>query len=217
MFGEPRCAIGPVVAFVELGAKVAPRGYAAESCVEPNEGKGDIGLPPEKARSHAAREEVMVVVPFTGDPSGPESIDRQVASIEIDAVAAAIAPAPVEVIIMRPNADGPNGGPAEERRGQSVAARQIEGPVPEGPVQRVVQRGPTGMRDRTPPLVFFVSVDAHAGVANERAEPVIVGAGEVALDRLMELTGEETVQPSPVHVVRVTRSVGQRVMNVVRD
>jgi hypothetical protein len=117
-----------------FGIVVAADG--ADLAQEPDIAPGQVELVAQEAAAGAGRKEVMVVMPFAGDISGPDLVDGKVFPVEIGPLAAFVLPFAVAFKIEGADAYRPEPGRTEQGKEQSGATQQVKYGPPEGPVQQ---------------------------------------------------------------------------------
>src|SRR5579871_5968737 len=88
-------------------------GHSADGAQEPDIAPCQVELIIQKTAAGTGRKKMMIVMPFAGDVSGPNLIDRKVLSIEIDACSMLIPSFAMSFIIEGADTDGPEAGRTE--------------------------------------------------------------------------------------------------------
>jgi len=205
------------VFFHELVFVIPAMGYAAEEPAAADEEPGIVPLVGQKSGADSVGVEVMVIVPFTCDHSRPGLINGEVGAVEVDAVFALVFSAAVSVEIKGANSHCPDRAHSEDGDRQGHAAHEIKSPEPEGPVEGELKQGREGMADRSPFLILLITVQRYDGVFNQFGGLGVILPREITSDRLVIHIGQEAVKKAPINIVRISRFLGNVMVDVVRD
>jgi hypothetical protein len=192
-------------------------GYRSDRAQELDIIPGKIDLIIEETTPGAGREQVVVIMPFSGHKTWPDLVDRHVFAIEIGTVFAFVLSFAVSFIVEGTYAYRPKTRCPKKGAHQGGSSDQIEYGTPESPVQEPANNFATRVYNGRPLFVLFVAVGFDRSMAEQPLDTGIIRFVEVPGNGLVVDIGQKTIEKTGRRIIGVSRLVRFGVMDVVGD